>query len=315
MATWRNVLPAGTQEIRHGYTLDDAYRIARYVVRTNMWHRAMDTPDRLEAAWYAVVELLYSADQAPSGNDLIWAGNRAIDRLVRDEYHSHGVPGRDWMAGKCSAPNFQRYWWLSMLPAPSCENRVVERQALRQIWPRLTPRQRDALTALASTGDYQLAAGAMGVTLGTFNVQISKARKVFFALWHEGESPSRVWGTDRRIGSRAVGSVDRKRRPATKAVTRREGRRVHELVHGRSGTYINHGCHCRPCTDAASAKVRERRRAQGAKPRQKVTPELKAEAGRRRRAGESLSTIAAALGISSGHVSRITRGITSGAAA
>jgi hypothetical protein len=72
--------------------------------------------------------------------------------------------------------------------------------ALAQIWPRLTPATRDALTALATYDDYQRAAESLGLSYATFKSRISEGRRQFLALWHEGETPSRPWLRDRRAG-------------------------------------------------------------------------------------------------------------------
>ena len=94
--------------------------------------------------------------------------------------------------------NFQKYWHLSTRPADGPEERIVERIALTQIWAALSPRLRDAFTALAVHDDYGRAAAAVGKTRDQYNSQLSYARRVFLALWHEHETPSRPWGHDRR---------------------------------------------------------------------------------------------------------------------
>ena len=50
-----------------------------------------------------------------------------------------------------------------------------------------------ALLALAAHGDYTTAAQAIGYPYGSFSYLISQARAEFFALWHEGQEPSRLW--------------------------------------------------------------------------------------------------------------------------
>jgi hypothetical protein len=89
----------------------------------------------------------------------------------------------------------------------------VDRAALWQIWSQLEERHRVALLALATHEDYQAAADAMGVPYATYVTRVRRARHAFYALWHEGETPSRPWGTDRRQGSkdRSITSVLAKR--------------------------------------------------------------------------------------------------------
>jgi DNA-directed RNA polymerase specialized sigma24 family protein len=296
----------GAAELHHGYTLDHLHHIARRAVSASL-ARAMDYTDRLEAAWSGVIEHLYTSEERPSSLSLIQAGETAISRMIRTEHHHHGYAGRDSYAGPESAWNYQRYWWST--PAPSPENRVVELVSLWQIWGQLSDKQREVLAALAAHGDYQAAADALGITLGTFHVHVSKARKAFYALWHQGEEPSRVWGTDRRVGRRdATEPAKAKRRAATRAVARRVGRPKTELVHGRASTYNNHACRCAPCTQAAAAKARERSRANGAKPRRGVTVTQLADIRRRNDAGESLRSIAADLGFADSYISRLLSG-------
>lgn len=158
--------------------------------------------------------------------------------------------------------------------------------------------------------DYQAAAAALDITPATFNVLVSRARKRFLTLWHDGERPSRVWGTDRRVGSHATKDRPQsKRRPVTAAVTRRTGRPVHELVHGKATTYSNHGCRCTPCTRASAEKETRRRRAKGIPARRRATVSQLADIRRRQAAGETLKAIAADLGFSDGYLSRLVRGL------
>lgn len=296
----------GTAELRHGYSLDHLHFIARRAVSASM-ARAMDYTDRLEAAWSGVIEHLYTSDERPSALQLIQAGESALSRTIRTEHRHYGYAGRDTYAGPESARNYQRYWWTT--PSPSPENRVVEQVSLWQIWEQLSDKHREVLTLLSALGDYQAAADHLGITVGTFNVHVSKARKAFFELWHEGEEPSRVWGTDRRIGRRdATEPPTTKRRAATRAVTRRTGRPKKELVHGKASTYTNHACRCAPCTTAMSAKARERSRANGAKPRHGVTVSQLADIRRRKDSGETLRSIAADLGFADSYISRLLSG-------
>jgi hypothetical protein len=53
-----------------------------------------------------------------------------------------------------------------------------------------------AFLALAAHGDYATAAQAVGYPYGSFSCLISQARAEFFALWHEAETPSRLWANN-----------------------------------------------------------------------------------------------------------------------
>ncbi|MFG3390613.1 hypothetical protein [Streptomyces rochei] len=291
----------------HGYTLDDLHHLSRHVIHSDRWHTASDIEDRYDAAWHAIVEYLLTVTEPPSRQDLFQAGRRGRDQSVRQNQQAHGFNHHQPSTG--TRPRFESYWLSTAAHTPSHEDRIIDRHALAQIWPRLTPRQQQALTALATTGDYHRAATLLRVTPGTFNVLISRARRRFLALWHEGEQPSRVWGTDRRIGSRAaVAPAGTKRRPPTCAVNRRTGRPTHDLVHGRASTYSNHGCRCTPCTKAATSAARDRNRANGATPRRRITVSQLAPIRQRLTSGETVTAIAAEIGFSDTYLYRLLAG-------
>lgn len=183
--------------VLHGYTLHDIQHLTRLALHLDRWYKAGDMEERHDAVWFAIVEALLAADTPPSRSDLLRAGTEASDALVRDEMRTHG---RCTLNIGQSMPRFHAYWNPTNTPSP--EPRIVDREALAQIWPQLQPRQRQALEALAATGDYDKAAAALGVSKGTFTVLISAGRRRFYSWWHEHETPSRQWRTDRRVHSR-----------------------------------------------------------------------------------------------------------------
>jgi hypothetical protein len=73
---------------------------------------------------------------------------------------------------------------------------------------------------LATHSDYQKAADALGKPYHSFVSTVSTARKQFLRLWHEHETPSGVWGHDRRNRPRAED-----RRSVTVVTIRRRNRR------------------------------------------------------------------------------------------
>ena len=95
---------------------------------------------------------------------------------------------------------------------------MVERLAVGQIWPLLTPGQREALETLAATGDYQAAADALGLSYHTFCRRLSAGRARFLGLWLEGETARRGWRDRRRTAPEtqlhSVSAHIRKRRRA-----------------------------------------------------------------------------------------------------
>ena len=185
-------------ELRHGYTLDSLDRLACWAAQRKRWHRGLELSERTEVAWHAMAELLYASDEPPTVRDLIDTGWRAIAAQVYSNAPFHGYnradpDGTTWRG-------FERFWWSTAGPTPGPEDRVVERLAVEQIWPRLRPSHRAALTALAAHGDYARAAESMDVTYHTFVTHVSRARREFLRLWHQGEAPSRPWVRDRRAG-------------------------------------------------------------------------------------------------------------------
>jgi hypothetical protein len=192
-------------ELRHGYTLTDLHGLARLAVHT-AGTAASDWHDRYDTAWSAIAEHLYAAEHWLPRHDFVRVGQLAIYATVDDDRHHHGYYKRKTIgaeAGAGSSPAFAAYWEPFTAPAPSPENRVVERLSLTQILPTLTPAQREAILALAACDDYAVAARAIGATGATFKSNVSRGRQRFLAWWHEGEVPSKPWGCDRRAGKTA----------------------------------------------------------------------------------------------------------------
>jgi hypothetical protein len=180
-------------ELRHGYTLADLDRLARVAItrdRSAGWSAAGDYDGRFETAWDAIAHHLCATQDAPEPHDLIRAALHALRSDSKAHLRHHGVHNNE--------RSFGIFWSEIAGATPSCERKVVERTTLTQIWPQLTPYQQRALLALAALGDYQAAADALGEDYRTFAAKVSKARRAFLALWHEGEQPSRPWGNDRR---------------------------------------------------------------------------------------------------------------------
>lgn len=183
--------------VAHGYTVRNLEHLTRLVLRLDRWYTAADGEEQYNAVWFGIVEHLLTAAEPPTRRALLNAGTAASDARVRDNMRTHGYCTRN--TGQ-PMPRFHAYWNPANPPSP--EPRVVEHLAVQQIWPLLQPRQREALTALALTGDYDQAAAAIGATKATFQVLISAGRRRFYTWWHEHETPSRQWRTDRRVRSR-----------------------------------------------------------------------------------------------------------------
>lgn len=196
--------PRALMELRHGYTFAQLDRIAALATNTGR-ALVMHYQDRRDEAWSAIVEHLYATDDSPSHHELVEVGRKAIYDLIRSERREQGFYKEHTLgtaAGPGSSPKFQQFWEHLVQPAPSPEGVLVERLALAQILPGLTPAQRDAITALAVSDRYEVAAALLGMKPTTFRSHVARGRNRFLALWHEGEIPSKAWGTDRRADRR-----------------------------------------------------------------------------------------------------------------
>ena len=186
-------------DVRYGWTLASLDKLARSVVAGNRaWWPAGDRDDLYTAAWHGIVERLCEADEPPLRGELMEAGRRALAEDVKANMRHHGAR----TDGTNNGLKFAMYWTWHGRTTPSPESSIVERLALEQIWPTLTDGQQQALLALAATGDYQQA-GQLTGSHSSLKSQLMKGRRRFLAAWHEGEKPSRPWGTDRRAGATA----------------------------------------------------------------------------------------------------------------
>ncbi|MCX4809023.1 hypothetical protein OG601_47185 [Streptomyces sp. NBC_01239] len=186
-------MPTPTTILRHGYTMRDLHDIARYAVSRNGAYRTTDPDERYAAAWHAAAETLYAAETKPARRDLTQAAWNACDQATRRMLADCGVPPN----ATTRLPRFHTYWHLASSPTASPEDRVVEVLALRQIWERLTPKDRTALAALAVHDDYQTAADSLGLKYYTFCQHVRHARIRFHRLWLEGETPRKSWRDQR----------------------------------------------------------------------------------------------------------------------
>lgn len=186
--------------IRWGYTLHTLDTITRTAIRRNLAYYACDTSERYAAAWHAAVELLYTNATPPARHDLIRAAWYAADAHTLKTAEQRGIPRSrgDSYTGRTDMPRWHAYWETIARHTASPEEPTIERIALAQIWPQLTPGQQAALHALAAHGTYEAAAAGLGLSYHTFARRISTARQQFLALWWEGETPRRGWRDRRR---------------------------------------------------------------------------------------------------------------------
>lgn len=189
--------------IAHDYRLSEVDTHARYAVLgyRSRWSGGSIT-EQLDIARFAILELLYTADERPGRLDLIQAGQRAVAAAKEADMRFHRIPVSDRETGA----GFAKFWYS--IVDPGFEDRVVERLALHHILPEVEPQHQRALLALAAAGTYQDGAALLDVSDNTFQTWIWRGRTRFRELWHEHEAPSRQWGRDRRVGAR-VGTAKR----------------------------------------------------------------------------------------------------------
>lgn len=302
--------PDDVHTLAHGYNLADLDRLTRAAV-WRVWGLHLDYRERYDLAWSGIVEHLYSSAEPPTPAELIGAGQDGIGGHVRAEARAHG---RDHHNAYEEFRRYGAYWEWTARHAPSPETRVVERTALWQIWPALTEGQRRVLLAIAAHGTRQAAANALGITQKTLTHHLYAARARFFALWHEGEEPSRIWGAERRVYRTGGGQVERSTRNVMKAVRYRDPQRAKAAIearrldrHGTASRY-SRGCRCPECGAVKQQESEERRRKAGVAPRRFMTISQFEEAKRRKAAGETWTAIAADLGFSDGYLRRLRAG-------
>ncbi|HEY1699791.1 MAG TPA: hypothetical protein VGG75_08780 [Trebonia sp.] len=213
-------------DVRFGYTLSEIGRLATAAVKRDFWHQSMPFDDRLDVAWSAIAERLYACDQKPDARELIRAAWTALRDETESNWHTHGVSrSASVFDGEQTMQGFARYWFARVTRGP--EEKIVEHIAFGQIWDALSERHKRVITALAIHDDYGRAAQALGITKRqTYVSQLAGARRAFRALWHEGETPSRHWGMDRRRNPDAqYHDTHPNRSAAIEAMRRRASRR------------------------------------------------------------------------------------------
>lgn len=186
-------------ELRHGYRLADLHRLAR-LAALGVGARASDFRERYELAYSAIAEHLYTVEHPPRDHNLITAGRAGILNEERAVWRDRGYlnPGEAGVA-----PRYAIYWEWACRTTPSPENPIVERLALTQILATVPPAQLAAVQARAVFDNHQAAATALAASLKNYRSNLGYARRRILALWHEGETPSRLWQRDQLGGDRS----------------------------------------------------------------------------------------------------------------
>ena len=251
-------------ELRHGYTLSEINRLAKVAVWRDVWHQSLPLTDRQDIAWSAIAEHLYASDHKPTTGELVKAAWNALRAETEAQWHTHGVSRTTTVFdGSQTMPGFGRYWYTFGRNTQGPEEPIIERIALAQIWDALPEKHRVLIAALAATDDYgqaaaalvlqgqlpsatregagdghgwpipattspQVADGSIPVVLGrprqSYVSMLARARTAFRELWHEGETPSRHWGTDRRRNPDAAYNQTHPGRSAAAEMVRRRKR-------------------------------------------------------------------------------------------
>src|SRR5262249_24965387 len=146
-----------------GWTAWDVRCMARGVVKRDSLTWWADASDRFETAWFAIVEALYQAEEAPTRQALYLAAHRGVQRLFNEEAHHSGVqkdPRSPGHGRQGAAPMFAAYWSTPSTTGPRSpvEDPVVDRLGAAQIFAVLLPCYQRALIAAATHEDTRKAA-------------------------------------------------------------------------------------------------------------------------------------------------------------
>ena len=186
--------PRADDPVGHGYTAFQVVRLAVWAARECRWVDAMDPVHRAETAWEAITEHLHLVHERPEETELIAIGWKAMKAQHYQDLKVRGLGGKD---KALLSRAFVRYWTSASAPAHSHEDHIVDRLALAQIWAALKPAHREVLIALAEHEDRRSAERSLNMDPAAFTRTLGRARRAFLALWHEGETPSLLWGYDR----------------------------------------------------------------------------------------------------------------------
>ncbi len=181
-----------TEPVLHGYTMGDLDQIAKSATRNRYSGTfGADHDELYEAAWGAAVETLCAQRSRPERRDLHLAAMRGVDETRYRIQRDRGVISSQHSAGTYAAPGFLRYWINPPSGSP-VEDKVVDSIAVQQVLAAMRPTHRQRLVLLAAyDGDLVAAGAASGHKAFTSLAWV--ARRAALALWHDGETPRRVW--------------------------------------------------------------------------------------------------------------------------
>lgn len=183
----------------HGYTLAKIDEAAWAAVRMKGNVRVKDPRDFYDAAWHAIVELLYTQEEPPTYFDLVNTGKLAIQHEINTEFHHSGIDNKTGQAG----PNIGKYW--APVVGPQREGfaeRVVDRLAIPQILGYLTDVEYEVLSATIQHESQTLAAAALGMSRWNVQKYMASARARFAAAWFDPDhAPVRRRASETECGA------------------------------------------------------------------------------------------------------------------
>lgn len=185
------------EQLPHGFTLTELDATAAKAAHSSPW-RQVAFRQRFDIAQFAVLELLHAADERPDFWALVKAGQRAIHAYAVKELHHRGLVARTGAPGGVPITRYWTYWQSIATSTESYEDHIVEAIAVRQIVSTLRYSHLQVIRALADYDDYTLAAESLGKARKGFITTLCVARQLCLQLWHEHETPSKIWGHDRR---------------------------------------------------------------------------------------------------------------------
>lgn len=195
-------MTATDENLWHGYTLADLHKVVLWATTHDYVARSDDMEERRDAALFALAEELSTCAERPAKEHLVQVAKKASSQVVNHSMRHRGIDDRKETFGQPRV-EFTRFW--VHLPGDPLDERVVDAVALNQIWGQLSVGQRSALMALALCDDHAKAAETLGLRTPTYRERLRQARIRFLDLWHEGETPSRVWARDYRQGRTELG--------------------------------------------------------------------------------------------------------------
>ncbi|WP_019632265.1 hypothetical protein [Actinomadura atramentaria] len=184
-------------ELPHGYRLTQIDRFAR-VAALHSRFRHIQVDEAVAIARSAMLEALYGSDAPPEPDTrLLDIGRYAIMVHIREAGRMYGLN-----LTRTDRPrvmrNHVRYWHTFTAGTSSPEDTVIDTTALHQILATLHPDARQILETLAiHDTNPTTAAAALGLTRGAFAGRLWRARREFYRLWHEGETPTNLWRATR----------------------------------------------------------------------------------------------------------------------